>query len=94
MKLIYMIAVHHKPDWCDKVLFGLEQPQDPKEYRSEQDIQQHQYMSVWRMASWQHFQENYKVQKLHVIAIKEVGKIVHYKSESRSLQHGLNGLQG
>ena len=89
MKLIYMIAVHHKPDWCDKVLFGLEQPQDPKEYRSEQDIQQHQYMSVWRMASWQHFQEKYKLMRTSF----EQGAFGHVKPKPTTIAHNINGLE-
>ena len=89
MKLIYMIAVHHKPDWCDKVLFGLEQPQDPKEYRSEQDIQQHQYMSVWRMASWQHFQEKYKLMRTSF----EQGAFGHVKPKPTTITHNINGLE-
>ena len=89
MKLIYMIAVHHKPDWCDKVLFGLEQPQDPKEYRSEQDIQQYQYMSVWRMASWQHFQEKYKLMRTSF----EQGAFGHVKPKPTTIAHNINGLE-
>eukprot|EP00435_Cladocopium_sp_Y103_P047483 s1575_g14.t1 len=46
MKLLYMIAESYKPQWCDKVLFGLEQPQDPKEYRPQAEVEQRQYMSV------------------------------------------------
>ena len=61
MKLIYMVAEHNKPRWCDKVIFGLQQPQDPKEYRSQQDVDKHQYMSVWRMESWKLFQNKYKL---------------------------------
>ena len=89
MKLIYMIAAHHKPDWCDKVLFGLEQPQDPKEYRSEQDIQQYQYMSVWRMASWQHFQEKYKLMRTSF----EQGAFGHVKPKPTTIAHNINGLE-
>ena len=61
MKLIYMVAEHNKPRWCDKVIFGLEQPQDPREYRSQQDVDKRQYMSVWRMESWRRFQNKYKL---------------------------------
>ena len=59
MKLLYMVAEHYKPKWCKNVIFAVEQPQDPKEYRPQQDIEKHQYMSVWRMAAWKSFQDQY-----------------------------------
>ena len=59
MKLLYMVAEHYKPKWCKNVIFAVEQPQDPKEYRPQQDIEKHQYMSVWRMAAWKSFQDKY-----------------------------------
>ena len=46
MMLLYSIAEHYKVGWCEKVLFALEQPQDPREYRSNQDVQRHGYMSI------------------------------------------------
>ena len=46
MMLVYSIAEHYKVGWCEKVLFALEQPQDPREYRSNQDVQRHGYMSI------------------------------------------------
>ena len=61
MKLIYMVANHNKPAWCDQVIFGLEQPQDPQDYRPPSDVEKRKYMSVWRMESWKHFQKKTSV---------------------------------
>ena len=57
MKLLYLIAQYCRPATLTKVLFGLEQPQDPQEYRSVEDVAQHEYMSIWRTSEWAQFQE-------------------------------------
>ena len=41
MELLYMLADHYRPSWCERFIFALEQPQDPKEYRPQQDIDKH-----------------------------------------------------
>ena len=46
MMLLHSIAEHYKVGWCEKMLFALEQPQDPKEYRSNQDVGRHGYMRI------------------------------------------------
>ena len=55
MKLLYMTAEHYKPSWCKKIIFAMEQPQDPKEYRSAEDVKKFQFMSVWRTEAWKRF---------------------------------------
>ena len=55
MKLLYMTAEHYKPSWCKKIIFAMEQPQDPKECRSAEDVKKFQFMSVWRTEAWKRF---------------------------------------
>eukprot|EP00435_Cladocopium_sp_Y103_P008253 s3224_g2.t1 len=54
MKLLMMTAEHYKPAWLDRVLFALEQPQDPREYRSQHDdvAVQVQEMKQEQSAAW------------------------------------------
>ena len=89
MKLIYMVAEHNKPRWCDKVIFGLQQPQDPKEYRSQQDVDKRQYMSVWRMESWKRFQNKYKL----MLTSFEQGAFGHIKVKPTSFAHNILGFE-
>eukprot|EP00435_Cladocopium_sp_Y103_P052393 s1603_g16.t1 len=89
MKLLYMIAESYKPRWCEKVLFGLEQPQDPKEYRPQAEVEQRQYMSVWRMDSWQRFQEKYALQ----LTSFEQGAFGHAKVKPTTFAHNIDGME-
>ena len=88
MKLLYMVADHCKPEWCAKVMFGLEQPRDPKEYRSQQDIDQHHYMSIWRTTEWRHFQEKYAL----TLTSFEQGAYGHAKPKPTTFAHNIPGF--
>ena len=89
MKLLYMVATQNKPSWCDLVLFAMEQPQDPKEYRSEVDVEKHQYMSVWRTAAWRHFQEKYQL----VLTSFEQGAYGHSRPKPTTFAHNTKGFE-
>ena len=89
MKLLYMTATQNKPSWCDQVLFAMEQPQDPKEYRSEEDVKKHQYMSVWRTAAWRAFQEKYQL----TLTSFEQGAYGHVKPKPTSFGHNIKGFE-
>ncbi|CAL1144503.1 unnamed protein product [Cladocopium goreaui] len=89
MKLLYMTAEHHKPAWCNKVLFAMEQPQDPCEYRSQQDVNKYKFMSVWRTTAWKHFQEKYEL----VITSFEQGAYGHVKPKPTSFGHNITGFE-
>ena len=89
MKLLYMTATQNKPSWCDQVLFAMEQPQDPKEYRSEEDVKKHQYMSVWRTAAWRAFQEKYQM----MLTPFEQGAYGHVKPKPTSFGHNIKGFE-
>eukprot|EP00435_Cladocopium_sp_Y103_P025555 s2799_g6.t1 len=89
MKLLYMVADHSKPEWCAKVMFGLEQPQDPKEYRSQQDVDQHHYMSIWRTAAWRHFQNKYAL----TLTSFEQGAYGHQKPKPTTFAHNISGFE-
>ena len=45
--------------------FILEQPEDPARYRSKEDAERHGYMSIFRTAEWQAFQEKYNIHMIH-----------------------------
>eukprot|EP00435_Cladocopium_sp_Y103_P000739 s1161_g1.t1 len=77
-----------RPEWREKTVFVMEQPQDPKEYRSQDDVSKHGYMSVWRTAAWRHFQERYNM----VLTSFEQGAFGHVKPKPTTLGHNLEGL--
>ena len=89
MKLIYMVADHYRPPECERVIFALEQPQDPKKYRSQQDIDKHHYMSVWRTAAWQLFQAKYNL----TLTSFEQGAFGHTKPKPTTFAHNLQGFE-
>ena len=89
MKLLYMAAQHCKPAQVPKVLFGMEQPQDPQEYRSTEDIAAHGYMSVFRAEAWQHFQQQYHLQRCNF----EQGAFGHLKVKPTTFAHCIDGMQ-
>ena len=43
----------------------MEQPEDPKRYRSEEDVRQHEYFSVFRTAEWKALAEKYNLVQYH-----------------------------
>ena len=45
--------------------FMMEQPEDPARYRSEQDVAEHGYFSVYRTVEWQQFAAKYNLFQLH-----------------------------
>ena len=89
MKLLYMTAEHYKPMERLQVMFGMEQPQDPREYRSSEDVEKHRYMSVWRTQAWQSFQERYKMQLTHF----EQGVFGHCKPKPTTMAHNIQGIE-
>ena len=44
--------------------FFMEQPEDPANYRSQQDVQQHKYFSLFRTAEWKALAETYNLKLL------------------------------
>ena len=89
MKLLYMIAAQHKPKFCKKVLFGLEQPQDPKEYRPKEEVQRKKYMSIFRTQEWQRFQEAHELQMTNF----EQGAFGHCRPKPTTFAHNINGME-
>ena len=89
MKLLYMTAEHYKPMERLQVMFGMEQPQDPREYRSSEDVEKHRYMSVWRTQAWQSFQERYKMQLTNF----EQGAFGHCKPKPTTMAHNIQGIE-
>ena len=62
--LVYVLAEEVREDFEPQTDFILEQPQDPCEYRSQEDIEKYQYMSAFRTAEWKIFQERYHIQMI------------------------------
>lgn len=59
----------------------LEQPRDPKEYRSPEDLSRHQYMSMFRKAAWKRFQEVFEPYKIDF----HLGPIGHERRKPATL---------
>ena len=61
--------------------FILEQPEDPARYRSKEDVERHGYMSIFRTAEWQAFQEKYNIHMIHF----DQGRMGHEKRKLTTL---------
>ena len=61
---LYVMAEEVRSSQDPKTEFVLEQPRDPKEYRSNEDVEQRQYMSMFRTQEWQQFQDMYNFYKV------------------------------
>eukprot|EP00435_Cladocopium_sp_Y103_P060736 s85_g22.t1 len=88
MKLLFLVAEESRPTWRKRTLFIMEQPQDPKEYRSPEDVSKHGYMSVWRTEAWRCFQDRYNM----MLTSFEQGAFGHAKPKPTTLGHNLDGL--
>ena len=89
MKLLYMVAEASKPVDRLKVLFGLEQPQDPREYRSAEDVDRFEFMSIWRTREWKHFEEKYQLR----LTSFEQGAFGHARPKPTSFGHNIDGIE-
>ena len=61
---LYVMAEEVRSPQDPKTEFVLEQPRDPKEYRSNEDVEQRQYMSIFCTQEWQQFQDTYNFYKV------------------------------
>ena len=59
LMLLYILCEEVRPKEQAQTAFLCEQPQDPAEYRKKEDVDEHQYFSMWRTQEWKSFQEAY-----------------------------------
>ncbi|CAL1127082.1 unnamed protein product [Cladocopium goreaui] len=59
LMLMYILCEEVRPKEQAQTAFLCEQPQDPAEYRKKEDVDEHQYFSMWRTQEWKSFQEAY-----------------------------------
>ncbi|CAL1137062.1 unnamed protein product, partial [Cladocopium goreaui] len=59
LMLMYILCEEVRPKEQAQSAFLCEQPQDPAEYRKKEDVDEHQYFSMWRTQEWKSFQEAY-----------------------------------
>ena len=88
MKLLYMVACQCKPIDVDKVLFGLEQPRDPAEYRSKEDVEEWGFMSIFRTEEWKIFQQQHQLRLVHF----EQGAFGHKRPKPTTFAHNIDGF--
>ena len=62
---LLMVAEEMREETDPPTQFFMEQPEDPKRYRSEEDVQQHGYFSVFRTAEWKALAEKYNLVQYH-----------------------------
>ena len=62
---LLMVAEEMREETEPPTQFFMEQPEDPKRYRSEEDVQQHGYFSVFRTAEWKALAEKYNLVQYH-----------------------------
>ena len=62
---LLMVAEEMREETDPPTQFFMEQPEDPKRYRSEEDVQRHGYFSVFRTAEWKAFAEKYDLKQYH-----------------------------
>eukprot|EP00438_Fugacium_kawagutii_P036614 Skav217824 [mRNA] locus=scaffold889:271892:280114:- [translate_table: standard] len=81
MLALFVLAEEVRPEDAQATGFLIEQPEDPKDYRSPQDIEEHQYMSMWRTQEWAAFSQRYGI---HMVSFDQ-GTMGHIKRKPTSL---------
>ena len=66
----------------------MEQPRDPKEYRPNEDVEQRQYMSMFRTQEWQQFQDMYNFYKVDF----DQGPMGHERRKPTTLHTSMESL--
>ena len=66
----------------------MEQPRDPKEYRPNEDVEQRQYMSMFRTQEWQQFQDMYNFYKVDF----DQGPMGHERRKPTTLYTSMESL--
>ena len=62
---LLMVAEEMREETDPPTQFFMEQPEDPKRYRSEEDVRQHEYFSAFRTAEWKALAEKYNLAQYH-----------------------------
>ena len=93
---LYVLAEDVREHDDSPTQFILEQPEDPARYRSQEDVDKHGFMSVFRTAEWQAFQQHYGIHMIHF----DQGCMGHQKRKPTTLATSmetlfqLDGLRG
>ena len=62
---LLIMAEEFRPDDMPVTQFFMEQPEDPARYRSQQDVEQHKYFSIFRTREWQQLALAFNLQQYH-----------------------------
>ena len=62
---LLIMAEEFRPDEMPVTQFFMEQPEDPARYRSQQDVEQHKYFSIFRTREWQQLASAFNLQQYH-----------------------------
>ena len=81
MLFVYAICEDVRPKGAPSTGLTLEQPEDPARYRNQQEVQEKQFMSVWRTPEWQQFQQRFEVDMIHF----DQGQTGHKKRKPTTL---------
>lgn len=89
MLALYVLAEEVRDiDLTPPTAFAVEQPEDPRSYRSEAEVQEKGFMSMWRTQEWLNFQDRYN---LRLISFDQ-GTMGHVKRKPTSIGTNLEEL--
>eukprot|EP00438_Fugacium_kawagutii_P026282 Skav208236 [mRNA] locus=scaffold2601:200137:204873:+ [translate_table: standard] len=90
MLALYALAEHVRdPEEGLPTAFAMEQPEDPKNYRSESDVAKYEFMSMWRTSEWASFATKFGMQLVSF----DQGVLGHPKRKPTSLGTNVPDLQ-
>eukprot|EP00438_Fugacium_kawagutii_P019078 Skav200865 [mRNA] locus=scaffold3214:128100:133379:+ [translate_table: standard] len=81
MMVLHIVAEEMREEDSTPTAFVMEQPEDPKEYRSDSDIQRRGYMSMWRTKEWKSFAARYNMRLVSF----DQGRLGHPKKKPTTL---------
>ena len=96
MLALYVLCEDVRHDDEPQTALAIEQPEDPARYRSASEVQEKQFMPIWRTKEWRAFEATYNVRLIHC----DQGPMGHSRRKPTSLAvvlrdiHALDGVRG
>ena len=76
LRMLFVYAI------CEDITgLTLEQPEDPARYRNPREVEEKQFMSVWRTTEWHQFQQRFGAKLIHL----DQGQTGHKKRKPTTL---------
>ena len=85
---LYVIAEEVRDASMPKTQLVVEQPEDPARYRSQQDVEELEFMSIFRTDAWKNFQSAYQLFMVHL----DQGMVGHKRRKPTTLATSLESL--